>query len=179
VLLPCAIAYDIVLEDHVLARQKVKRKQRPFARELAEMVRYAMGYRSRVFVTFGAPIAIDGCDPHSRRDVLDLAHHTRDAIGRLVKVLPTAVVACAMRPSATRRELEARTARLIDVLAAAGANLELRDPEATVEHGVLALLERGILVLERGRFRIRERNVLRYYRRAIEHLLTAPPGRTH
>jgi glycerol-3-phosphate O-acyltransferase len=179
VLLPCAIAYDIVLEDHVLARQKVKRKQRPFARELAEMVRYAMGYRSRVFVTFGAPIAIDGCDPHSRRDVLDLAHHTRDAIGRLVKVLPTAVVACAMRPSATRRELEARTARLIDVLAAAGANLELRDPEATVEHGVLALLERGILVLERGRFRIRERNVLRYYRRAIEHLLTGPPGRTH
>jgi glycerol-3-phosphate O-acyltransferase len=179
VLLPCAIAYDIVLEDHVLARQKVKRKQRPFARELAEMVRYAMGYRSRVFVTFGAPIAIDGCDPHSRRDVLDLAHHTRDAIGRLVKVLPTAIVACAMRPSATRRELEGRTARLIDVLAAAGANLELRDPEATVEHGVLALLERGILVLERGRFRIRERNVLRYYRRAIEHLLTGPPGRTH
>jgi glycerol-3-phosphate O-acyltransferase len=179
VLLPCAIAYDIVLEDHVLARQKVKRKQRPFARELAEMVRYAVGYRSRVFVTFGAPIALDGCDPHSRRDVLDLAHHTRDAIGRIVKVLPTSVVACAMRPSATRRELEARADRLIDVLAAAGANLELRDAEATVEHGVLALLERGIIVLERGRFRIRERNVLRYYRRAIEHLLTPPPSRTH
>jgi glycerol-3-phosphate O-acyltransferase len=179
VLLPCAIAYDIVLEDHVLARQKVKRSQRPFARELAEMVRYAVGYRSRAFVTFGAPIALDGCDPHSRRDVLDLAHHTRDAIGRIVKVLPTSVVACAMRPSATRRELEARADRLIDVLAAAGANLELRDAEATVEHGVLALLERGIIVLERGRFRIRERNVLRYYRRAIEHLLTTPPSRTH
>jgi hypothetical protein len=26
---PCAVAYDLVLEDHILARQQVKRKQRP------------------------------------------------------------------------------------------------------------------------------------------------------
>ena len=44
----------------------VKQTQRPFRRELAEMVRYAVGYRSRAFVTFGAPIAATGCDPHSR-----------------------------------------------------------------------------------------------------------------
>src|SRR5262245_2472452 len=36
--IPMAIAYDLVLEDHILARQRVKRTQRPFARELAEMV---------------------------------------------------------------------------------------------------------------------------------------------
>src|SRR6266480_7601557 len=30
---PTAIAYDLVLEDHVLARQRVKRSQRPFTRE--------------------------------------------------------------------------------------------------------------------------------------------------
>jgi glycerol-3-phosphate O-acyltransferase len=182
VMLPCAIAYDVVLEDHVLARQKVKRAQRPFAREFAEMVRYAVGYRSRAFVTFGQPIPLDACDPHSRRDVLELAHHTRDVIGRIVKVLPTSIVACAMQPSIARRELEARTARLIEKLAAAGANLELREADATVERGVMALLERGILVLERGRFRIRERNVLRYYRRALEHLLPGAStgnGRTH
>ena len=46
-IIPTAIAYDFVLEDHVLARQGVKRTQRPFSRELAEMVRYAVGYRSR------------------------------------------------------------------------------------------------------------------------------------
>ena len=40
-----------------------KRRPRPFARELAEMVRYAVGYRSRAFVTFGAPIPLDGYDP--------------------------------------------------------------------------------------------------------------------
>ena len=57
VFVPCAIAYDLILEDFILAHQKVKRRQRPFTHELAEMVRYAVGYRSRAFVTFGEPIA--------------------------------------------------------------------------------------------------------------------------
>ena len=30
VIVPTAVAYDLVLEDHVLARQRVKRSQRPF-----------------------------------------------------------------------------------------------------------------------------------------------------
>src|SRR5205814_5599008 len=58
VIIPAAIAYDLVLEDRILARQRVKKRQRPFARELAEMVRYAVGYKSRAFVTFGAPIPV-------------------------------------------------------------------------------------------------------------------------
>ena len=61
-----------MLEDHVLARQGVKRSQRPFSHELAEMVRYAVGYRSRAFVTFGTPMRVDGVDADSRRAVLDL-----------------------------------------------------------------------------------------------------------
>src|SRR5215216_304423 len=80
VVLPTAVAYDLVLEDHVLARQRVKRTQRPFSRELAEMVRYAVGYRSRAFVTFGNPIAVDGVDPSSRRAVLDLTHAAMKAV---------------------------------------------------------------------------------------------------
>ena len=70
VIVPVAVAYDLVLEDHVLARQRVKRTQRAFSRELAEMVRYAVGYRSRAFVTFGRPIPLEGYDPESRRSVL-------------------------------------------------------------------------------------------------------------
>ena len=89
-IVPTAISYDFVLEDHVLSRQGVKRNQRPFARELAEMVRYAVGYRSRAFVTFGRPIPLDGWDPESRRDVIELGRLTRAAIGKLVKALPTA-----------------------------------------------------------------------------------------
>src|SRR6266850_14559 len=108
VIIPVAIAYDLVLEDHILAHQQVKKRQRPFTRELAEMVRYAVGYRSRAFVTFGAPIPAGDCDARSRSDVLELTRLTSARIGALYKVLPTAVFAAAMRPSIARRDLESR-----------------------------------------------------------------------
>src|SRR2546423_7380573 len=108
VIIPAAISYDLVLEDHILAHQQVKKRQRPFGREIAEMVRYAVGYRSRSFTTFGAPIAVSGVDVHSRSEVLELARAVRTRIGALYKVLPTAVFAMAMRPSITRRDLESR-----------------------------------------------------------------------
>jgi glycerol-3-phosphate O-acyltransferase len=178
VIVPTAIAYDLVLEDHILAHQGVKRAQRPFARELAEMVRYAVGYRSRAFVTFGKPIPLDAWDAESRRDVLELGKLTRQAIGRVVKVLPTSVLAAAMRPSITRRDLEAGADALLDTLEAAGANLGVTSGRQALEEAAEPLENRGIIVLERGRFRVRDRNVLRYYARMIEHLLTTP-GRTH
>ena len=118
-----AVAYDVVLEDHILAHQAEKRRQRPFAREIAEMVRYAVGYQSRAFVTFGAPITLDGVDPESRREIMDLAHVIRETIGRLHKVLPTAVLAAALKPSITRRELEARAEAIIDTVRSAGGNM--------------------------------------------------------
>ena len=181
-IIPLAVSYDLVLEDHILAHQGSKRRQRPFAREVAEMVRFAVGYQSRAFVTFGAPIPLDGYDPESRRDVMTLAHQIRDSIGRLYKVLPTAVVAAAMRPSITRRELEARADELIETLQAAGANLGVEDGRQAVEQGTAPLESRNIIFVERGgRFRVRERTVLRYYARTLQHLLTgpnAPPERT-
>ena len=179
VILPTAVAYDLVLEDHVLARQRIKRSQRPFSRELAEMVRYAVGYRSRAFVTFGKPLELDGIDTTSRRAVLDLTHAVMGAIGRLHKVLPTAVVAAAMRPSITRRELQGRADAIIDTLRAAGANLGVTSGEAAVDAAVEPLAARGILVTERSRVRVRDRNVLRYYAHTLDHLLASPSRRTH
>jgi glycerol-3-phosphate O-acyltransferase len=178
-ILPTAIAYDLVLEDHVLARQGVKRSQRPFSRELAEMVRYAVGYRSRAFVTFGKPIDVDGVDASSRSAVLDLAHTVMAAVGRLHKVLPTAVVASAMRPSITRRELEQRADAVIDTLRAAGANLGVTEGREAVDAAIEPLAARGILVVERNRVRVRDRNVLRYYAHTLDHLLASPSRRTH
>lgn len=178
VFLPTAISYDLVLEDHILARQRRKRQQRPFSRELAEMVRFAVGYRSRAFVTFGRPMALDGCDTSSRRALLDMARLVRGAIGRLYKVLPTALVAAAMRPSITRAQLVSRIDSLIDTLEAAGANLGVSSGEEAVDAAAEPFESRGVLVIERGRFRVRERNVLRYYARSIEHLI-APGGSTH
>ncbi len=179
VFLPCAISYDLVLEDFILAHQKVKRRQRPFRTELAEMVRYAVGYRSRAFVSFGEPIAATGIDPHARRDVLELAHHVRDTIGRLMKVVPTMVMAAAMRPSIARADLEAEIRRLVELLVAAGANMDATDAREIVDEAARLFDARGVVVEEDGRFRVRERMVLRYYARAVEHLLPVPPGRTH
>ncbi|HTI38847.1 MAG TPA: 1-acyl-sn-glycerol-3-phosphate acyltransferase [Vicinamibacterales bacterium] len=181
VIVPLAVAYDLVLEDHILARQGTKRGQRPFRREVAEMVRYAVRYESRAFTTFGTPISLTGYDPDSRRDVMALAHHVRDTIGLLYKVLPTAVVAAAMRPSIVRRELEARADEILAILKDSRANLGVRNGREAVESGGAMLEERGVLHVDRtGRFRVRERNVLRYYARTLQHLLSVPRGgRTH
>jgi hypothetical protein len=182
VILPMAIAYDLVLEDHVLAHQGAKRRQRPFGREIAEMVRYAVGYQSRAFVTFGKPIPLTGWTADARREVMDLAHLVRDTIGRLHKVLPTAVVAAAMRPSIERRDLENRAEDVIGIVRAAGANLGVTSGREAVELGAPMLADRGIIHVERGSlFRVRERTVLRYYARTLQHLLTGTgrAPRTH
>jgi glycerol-3-phosphate O-acyltransferase len=178
VVIPMAIAYDVVLEDRVVAHQGVKRRQRPFARELAEMATLAIGYRSRAFVTFGDPISLDGYRHESRTDVLDLAHRTRDAIGRLYKVLPTALVSSAMRVSITRTDLEARVATLLDRLSQVGANLAVHEARQAVDEGLETLHRRGILRVEQSRIRVRDRGLLRYYARSIQHLLIPDPDRT-
>jgi glycerol-3-phosphate O-acyltransferase len=172
VIIPMAVAYDVVLEDHMLAHQAEKRRQRPFGREIAEMVRYAVGYQSRAFVTFGAPISLDGWDSESRREVMAFGHHIRDTIGKLYKVLPTAVLAAALKPSITRRELEARAEAIVDTVRAAGANMGVTSGRQAVEEGAEPLAARNIIHVERGgRFRVRERTVLRYYARTLQHLI--------
>jgi glycerol-3-phosphate O-acyltransferase len=178
VILPVGISYDLVLEDHILARQGVKKLQRPFTRELAEMVRYAVGYRSRVFVTFGSAIPVSGVDPESKGDVLSLAKLVRTRIGEVYKVLPNAVFAAAMRPSITRRELETRIDRLLESIEGRRANMGVTSGREAVELAAEPLETRGIIVSERGRFRVRNRSVLRYYAHSIDHLIETP-GVTH
>jgi glycerol-3-phosphate O-acyltransferase len=179
VIVPAAVSYDLVIEDHVLSRQRVKRGQRPFSREIAEIVRFAVGYKSRAFVTFGAPMSVDGVDANSRRSVLDLAQTIMKTVGRLYKVLPTALVAAAMRPSITRRELEERASVLIDTLGSCGANLGVTSGAAAVDAAIEPLEWRGVIVREDGRLRVRDRNVLRYYARSLDHLLESPSRHTH
>jgi glycerol-3-phosphate O-acyltransferase len=182
VIVPTAVSYDLVLEDHIISHtvQGTKRRAKPFTREIAEMVRYAVGYESRAFVTFGSPIDFGHCNPHSRKDVLDLAHRVRDSIGRLFKVLPTAIVAASMSPSIGRRQLEDRAAELIETLRERGANLLLTNPARVVTEGTSLLAARNIIVIERGsRFRVRERTVLRYYARSIQHLVAGRKSSAH
>ena len=87
-----------------------------------------------------------------------------------------------MRPSTTRRDLEARADALIDALAA--GQRQPRGPAAAARPSSTArrcsptatssIVERG------GRYRVRERTVLRYYARTIQHLLVPRRAvRTH
>jgi hypothetical protein len=102
----------------------------------------------------------------------------REESGKLVKVLPTALVAAAMRPSITRAELVSRVDALLDTLRAIKANLGVASGRAAVEAAEEPFEARGIIVRETGRFRVRERHVLRYYARSIKHLIS-PAGPTH
>ena len=177
-LVPCAVAYDLVLEDHVIARQRVKRSQKAFSREVAELVRYAVGYRSRSFVTFGTPIAIDRIDAENKKTVVDLTRHVRAEIGKLYKVLPTAVLAAAMKPSVSATDLKSRIDGVLDTLRSVDANLGVTSADEVMAMATEPLITRNIIVVEQDRYRVRERNVLRYYARSIAHLLS-PPSSTH
>jgi len=177
-LIPVAVAYDLVLEDHVIAKQRIKRSQKAFSREIAELVRYAVGYWSRAFVTFGKPIAIDGIDGENKKAVMDLTRHIRSEIGKQYKVLPTAMLAAAMKPSVTRAELKSRLDGILETLRSVDANLSVTSADEVLEQATEPLATRNIIVVEKGRYRVRERNVLRYYARSLAHLL-APPGSTH
>jgi hypothetical protein len=163
------VAYDLVLEDSILARQGKKRRQRPFTHELAEMVGTAVGYHSRAFVTFGEPITVEK-QARGRRDGVELAHATRERIGRLHKVLPTAVVAAVVRPSMPIPELTARVRDLLGQLQADGANLDVADADAAVDRGLELLAERDVVAVERRVVRVRQRSVLRFYARQLAHL---------
>lgn len=175
---PMAVAYDLVLEERIIAREALKRRKRPFAQELAEMARHAVGYRSRAFVTFSKPIPLADYDPNSRRDLVGLTHRVHEAIGRAYKVLPTALVATAMRPGISRADLVASVEELLASLSAAGANLSVTTAREAVDDGVERLTGRDVIIANGDQYRVRDRIVLRYYARTIQHLITRQ-GRAH
>ena len=109
----------------------------------------------------------------------DIYAATMRAIGRLYKVLPAAVVASVMRPAITRRQLQDRADALIETIGSCGANLGVTSGAEALDGALEALEARGVIVTERSRVRVRDRNVLRYYARSLEHLLESPSRRTH
>jgi glycerol-3-phosphate O-acyltransferase len=176
-IVPMAVAYDLTLEDRLIARQAIRKRSRPFTQELAEMARHAIGYQSRAFVTFGEAIPLATVNPESRRDLVTLVHRVHDEVARLYKVLPTALVAALCRPQMTLGDLRGRIDDVLGQLAAKDANLAVRTGRAAVDEGVGLLEERGVLVVEQQRVRVRDRIALRYYARTVQHLL-APRGNT-
>ena len=135
------------------------------------MVRHAVGFRTRAFVTFGQNIPLMEYDPESRRDLVALAHRIQREIGLLHKILPTALVCATVRPQMTRIELASRIDELLGSLREQHANIGVKDGRQAVDEGVEALIERGVLVSARQHLRVRDRIVLKYYARSIDHLV--------
>jgi hypothetical protein len=83
-----------------------------------------------------------------------------------------------MRPSIARADLTSRVTAILDTLRATGANLAVQSADEALAAAIEPLETRGIIAVERGRYRVRDRHVLRYYGRGIQHLMT-PAGPTH
>ena len=145
------------------------------------MIRYAVGYQSRAIVSFGKPITMEAYDPDARRDMVRLQRRVRDAVGKLYKIVPTALVAHCLSPSIERTELEDRIDQLIEILQSSKANLDVTSGRAAIQAAIEPLETRGIIVTDGSRYRVRERAVLRYYARTIDHLLKnrGESSRTH
>ena len=147
------------------------------------MVRYAVGYQSRAFVTFGKPIPLGGYDPESRRDVMTLgAPDPRHDRQRSTRCCPrrSSRRRCGRRPRGASSK--ARADAIIDALRQAERQPRRSAADARRSRpGAPMLADRNIIHLERGgRYRVRERTVLRYYARTIQHLLVPRrPLRTH
>jgi len=88
------------------------------------------------------------------------------------------VLAAAMKPSVTRADLKARINGVIDTLHSVNANMGVTSADQVLDEATGPLVTRNILVVEQNLYRVRERNVLRYYARSLAHLLT-PPGSMH
>lgn len=84
-----------------------------------------------------------------------------------------------MRPSLSRRDLEARIDDLVGMLRASGANLSVNSGAEAVSQASKPLWTRGVIAVEGERYRVRSRSLLRYYARTIEHLLAPAAQRTH
>jgi len=84
------------------------------------------------------------------------------------------------KPCGSRFKLPAKVAEDTAVRCpSCGANLGVTSGAEAVELAVEPLESRGIIVVENGRLRVRERNVLRYYARSLDHLLASPSRHTH
>lgn len=149
---------------------------------------YRFGYAC---VNFGTPISARewfsarGKEPRrlAREErfalVGELGGEIMAAIGRVVPVLPVALVAGVLTDDPERRfdglELKARVERRIRELEAAGARVYVprRDRDYAIEVGVRMLQLRRLVVEEDGLYRAASGEIatLRYYANSIEHLI--------
>jgi hypothetical protein len=75
-----------------------------------------------------------------------------------------------------RQDLEDQIDKLLEALRSIPANLGVESGYEAVEQATAVLVSRGIIVVEGSRYRVRDRHLLRYYSRTLNHLLTHSSG---
>ncbi len=164
VFVPVGLAYDRVLEDHILTDAHAAGSRR-FRGKPLSVLRFAgvviwqmLWRRFAGFGTaaagFGPPVSLRGYHAaHPGLDIEAFGAHLMAEITRVVPVLPVPLVAAALLEGAVpegpvdRAGLTAAVARISAALTAAGAVLKLPPEglEATLREGLQPLMARGLV----------------------------------
>jgi glycerol-3-phosphate O-acyltransferase len=196
VFVPLGINYDRVLEDRTLlsADEDKVSAVRGTLRFVWQNLRLVVQSRWRRFgyacVNFGAPFSMreycrsSGVDfqrlsgEERRRAMADLGAALMNSVGRVVPVVPVALVATVFVRHAGRAlselELKAEAARLIAALEAKGAHLYVPrgDHDYALAVGLRMLRLRNLVDEREGLYQIRagEKALVDYYANSIAHL---------
>ncbi|MFL6572144.1 MAG: 1-acyl-sn-glycerol-3-phosphate acyltransferase [Burkholderiales bacterium] len=195
VFVPLGINYDRVLEDRtLLSAAKIGRARTIWGtfRFLVHNLSLALRSEWRRFgyacVNFGTPISMRKYDVDFQRlsgearrlAVSGLGRSLMDAVGRVVPVVPVALIAHVFleRRSLTALDLKAETGRLLQRLEGAHVYVPRRDLDYALTVGLRMLTLRRLVEEREGVFSAREEELplLRYYANSIAHLLRAPDG---
>jgi glycerol-3-phosphate O-acyltransferase len=189
VFVPLGINYDRVLEDRTLLADGREGRARTLLGTLRFLVHnlklvlrsewHRFGYAC---VNFGSPVSMRryGVDFHRlsgderRRAVAQLGRELMDAVGRVVPVVPVALIAHIFleERSCTELDLKAETRRLVQRLENAHVYIPRRDLDYALGVGLRMLRLRHLVDERNGVFSVREEELplLRYYANSIAHL---------
>jgi glycerol-3-phosphate O-acyltransferase len=193
VFVPLGINYDRVLEDRTLiSTRKESRVKTAWGtlRFVLHNLKLAMKSEWHRFgyacVNFGSPVSMRryGVDfqrlagEERKRAVARLGRELMDAVGRVVPVVPVALIAHLFleQRSLTELDLKAETRRLVQRLENAHVYIPRHDLDYALSVGLRMLRLRHLVEEREGVFSAREEELplLRYYANSIAHLLQAP-----
>jgi glycerol-3-phosphate O-acyltransferase len=195
VFVPLGINYDRVLEDRtLLSPTKIGRAHTVWGTFRFLVHNLGLALRSQwhrfgyACVNFGTPISMRKYDVDFQRlsgearrlAVSGLGRALMDSVGRVVPVVPVALIAQVFleRRSLTALDLKAETGRLLQRLEGAHVYVPRRDLDYALTVGLRMLTLRRLVEEREGVFSAREEELplLRYYANSIAHLLRVPDG---
>jgi glycerol-3-phosphate O-acyltransferase len=198
VFVPLGINYDRVLEDRSLMASLAGERQsrlktvwgtvRFLLHNLSLALRSEWHRFGYACVNFGTPISMRRYDVDFQRlsgeerrlAVASLGRALMDAVGRVVPVVPVALIAHVFleRRSLSALDLKTETGRLLQRLEGAHVYVPRRDLDYALTVGLRMLTLRRLVEEREGVFSAREEELplLRYYANSIAHLLQAPDG---